>query len=192
MTPKEFDDQVQAQLNVVTMIISASSQNQETAEAAIAALDHMRRNIEQSVNALSRDVIKKVESAAETTATETAKLLQAKFAQADEQANAAALRYERAAQWLKLKLLMFVVLALTVIFGAAWLIISVVMPSPSELQERRQELAYLERKAIDLERRGVRLEWTTCNKALCFRTDKSKGDWNVGEGTYQVPFKARR
>lgn len=87
MTPKEFDDQIQTQLDVVTKILAASGQNQETAENSIAALDKMRTRIEISLEALKDSVTSKINSSADTTADKTAKLLQENFIEADKQAS---------------------------------------------------------------------------------------------------------
>lgn len=197
LTPRDFDQQIQVQLDVVTKILSASAENQDTAEAAMIALEQMRSNIERSLNLLTRDVRAKIDSSAEATATEAAKLLQQKFVTANQQAVSAAERYERAGHWLGVKIFMTLLLVLGGILGVAWLMITQILPTPGEIEARRAELANMELRATDLERRGARMEWGYCGasgKLLCFRTDESKLTWRSDDKTktYAVPFMRNR
>lgn len=116
-TPRDFDQQIQIQLDVVTEILAASVQNQVTVEAALVALKQMQRDIEHNLRTLTKDVRAKIESSADATATETAALLQEKFVKADQHASAAADRYEHAGQWLGLKLFMMLILVLGTVLG---------------------------------------------------------------------------
>lgn len=196
--PHDFDQQIQAQLNIVTKILAASAKNQDTAEAAMQALKSLEKNLQNGLNTHAKAVAKKIDDSADAIATEAAKLLREKFVTADDQAIAAAERYERAGRLLSLKVFMALLLFLGVILGGSWLVVSQVMPTPAELQARRNEVALLELQATNLERRGALLEWSTCGegkkKVLCFRTQGSDIYWNSNDKTqtYAIPYKGPR
>lgn len=189
MTPKEFDDQIQIQLDVVTKILAASGQSQEAAKAAISALDELRLKIAANLDALTQSVINKIDASAKEGATEAAKLLQQKFTQADEQAVLAAGRYERAARWLGFKIFIIVTCSAIATLGIALLIALRFIPAREEIDARRQALAAMESRALYLERQGVNLEWGTCGGSLCFRTIEKEGVWGSNDETWRRPYK---
>lgn len=190
MTPKEFDDQIQAQLDVVTKILAASEQSQETAKILIAALDKMRTQVEISLEALKNSVTSKINSSADTTATKTATLIQEKFIEADKQASLAAMRYERAAKWLGLKIIIILTSTIIAALGIAWIVIINYIPSLEEINLRRQELAAMEARALNLQRRGANLKWSTCSGEPCFRTNEgAEGPWGQNGETWRRAYK---
>lgn len=187
MTPREFDDQIQIQLNVVNKILAASEQSQEAAQASISALDKLRTRVEISLDTLRQSVTDKIDSSAKDNAVETAKLLQKNFNQADEQAELAAMRYERAARWLGLKIFIILTGAILMILGIAWIILINYIPSRDEINTRRQELAAMEYRARDLEKLGANLKLGTCGGSPCFRTyeEDKKGPWGSNGETWR-------
>ncbi|WP_095194367.1 hypothetical protein [Pseudomonas sp. Irchel 3A7] len=197
-TLHDFDQQIQAQLNIVTKILAASAKNQDTAEAAMQALTGLQQSLEDDLNTHAKAVANKIDNSADAIATEAAKLLQEKFVTANHQAVAAAERYERAGRMLSLKVFGAMVLFLGFILGAAWLMVTQVIPTPGELQARRNELASMELQAKNLERRGALLEWSTCGEGkeevLCFRTNTPDERWNSKDKTqtFAVPYKGPR
>ncbi|EKU29795.1 MULTISPECIES: hypothetical protein [Alcaligenes] len=191
MTPKEFDDQIQTQLDVVTKILIASGQNQEKAEAAISALDEMRTRIEARMGTLAQSVVHKIDGAATTHAVEAAKLLQQHFIKADEQAVLAADRYRRAARWLGLKIFCSLTILIFVILGAALLVVMSIIPTKEEIDTRRQEIAAMESRALELEKLGVNLIWSKCSGSLCFRTNEKEGAWGSNGETWRRPYERR-
>lgn len=78
---------------------------------------------------------------------------------------------------------MILILIVGMVLGVPWLMVTKVVPTQGELQARRNELAVLELRAADLEKRDVRLIWDRCGsgkeQALCFRT---KSEWNANKG----------
>lgn len=189
MTPKEFDDQTQTQLDVVTKILIASGQTQEKAEAAISALDEMRVRIETRMGTLAQSVVHKIDGAATTNAVEAAKLLQQHFIKADEQAVLAADRYTRAARWLGLKLFCGLTVLIFAILGVALIVAMNFIPTREEIDTRRQELAAMESRALELEQYGVNLMWSMCSGSPCLRTNEKEGAWGSNGETWRRPYK---
>lgn len=192
MTPKEFDDQIQIQLDIVTKILAASIQSQENAEAAISALDEMRTRVEARIGALAQSVVHKIDGAAKISAVEAAKLLQQHFIEADEQAVLAAARYERAAKWLGFKAFLFSAILILTVLGSVLITVMTFIPTREEIDARRQELAGMELRALELEKRGVNLMWSTCSGSLCFRTSEKEGPWGSNGETWRKPYPQKK
>lgn len=178
-------------------VLEATYTDAQSTRQAIQALSHTRALVERRLNELHREVTCSVEGAAETTAERTAELLREKFEQADQAADRAAQRYTRAATGLGWKLVALALLMQAAIFVGVWLLVQNTVPSFSEIEERRQEVAQLEKQVADLERRGGRLQLESCldgsrRSHLCFRTDEEKlAGVYQGKGdskTFRIPW----
>lgn len=161
------------------------------------ALKGLQKNLEQGLVTHANAVATKIDDSAEAIATEAARLLQKKFVTADDHAITAAERYEGAGRMLSLKVFAALFLFFGFMLGAAWLMVTQVIPTPGELQARRNELAVMELQATNLERRGALLEWGACGEGkktvLCFRTqvpDTYRSDDKTQ--TYAIPFRGPR
>lgn len=194
---KTYDEKIQAQAEILTSLLSAGIQNQDAADKAVAALDLLRTEVQRCVSAMAASVTSQISSLAEGTATEAARLLGQKFEHADQAADAAAKRYQMAGRWLGFKTFMVLFISLGMVGLATWLLASPLLPSYGELASRRAELADMEALAEELSRKGVHLEWTTCDRkfrssTMCFRSDgKTYTAEETGE-TYAVPYSMHR
>lgn len=194
---KTYDEKIRAQAEILTSLLSAGIQNQEAADKAVAALNLLRTELQRSVSAMTVSVTSQISSLAEGTATEAARLLGQKFEQANQAADAAARRYQKAGRWLGFKTFMVLFISLGMVGLATWLLASPLLPSYGELASRRAEIADMETIAEELARKGVHLEWTTCNRSfrsstMCFRSDGETYTAKETGETYAVPYSARR
>jgi len=90
---------------------------------------------------------------------------------------------------LGLKMFFVVISTIFTILGIVWLIAVNLVPTREEIDTRRQELAVMESRALDLERRGVNLVWSVCSGSPCFRTNETEGAWGSGGETWRRPYK---
>lgn len=100
------------------------------------------------------------------------------------------MRYERAAKWLGLKIFIILTSVIIAVRGIAWIVIINYIPSLDEINLRRQELAAMEARALDLESRGANLKWGTCSGEPCFRTNEgAEGPWGKNGETWRRAYK---
>lgn len=185
-----YDEKIRTQAEMLTSLLSAGLETQEAADAAVSALNMLREEVQKQTSFIRKDL----SSLAEATATEAAKLLVKKFAQANNAADAAAERYEKAGLLLGLKTFAALVVSLTIVGTVAWFLASPLLPSREEIAFRRTQIAEMDVRAAALAKKGVHLDWTECQTGLlkktrpCFRTD---GEVYSVEGTdrhYAIPY----
>lgn len=215
LSQRTHEQTIEELLDAAGKVLEATYEDEQRARQAIASLERLRTTVEEKVGALSRDTLKLIEGASDATATQAAKLLQEKFVEADVAAERARARYVGAAQGLGWRLFGLAVLMQLLIFVGVSGIVARTLPSQGEISARRQMLEQLaqqisgeqsqiaeldlqiktkQRKVNDLDRRGARVEWTTCNDSeqsrLCFRADEQAGEFKSGDGNkaYRVPW----
>jgi predicted nucleic acid-binding Zn-ribbon protein len=215
MTRPPYDEAFQSLFDAANRILEATERDEATARSAICALEQTRQRVEAQLGAISSKVTGAIEQSAGTTATETARLLQERFLDADDAAERAKDRYEQAAKWLGWKTCGFAVLLQMAIIGGVWLLVTQTIPSQAELDTRRASIEQLEeqasalrvqktdlehqvtvlnRKVVVLERRGGGLQLSTCSSTdeqdhVCFRTneDDQALPYVVAGKTYRIP-----
>jgi len=192
-----YDKTIRAQVEIIASLLAASTQNNNDAKKAVAALENLRIRLTEDVSAMSDNVQATVAQAADGTATKAAELLQKKFTQADAAADAAAHRYLQAARWLGIKTFLVLLACLGAMVLGGWLIAAPLLPTFEELQKRRDEIAGLTALAQGLEKKGVNLEWTYCegrnkSKVMCFRTDGQTYTDHESGATYASPYRTKR
>lgn len=213
--PRTHEQTIEGLLDAAGKVLEATYEDEQRTRQAITSLERLRATVEEKIGALSRDTVKVIEGASDTTATQAARLLQEKFVEADVAAERARARYVRATQGLAWRLFGLAVLMQLLIFAGVWVIVARTLPSRDEISGRRQVLDQLaqqvsseqtqlaeldrqiktkQRKVSDLDRRGARVEWTTCTDSeqvshLCFRADEEVGGIpsRDGDKTYRVP-----
>lgn len=196
MTPNEYqayDEKIRIQAEMLTSLISAGLQTQDTADKAVSALEELKKEVEKQIYSAK----KSLSTLAESTATETAKLLADKFIKANEAARDAAEQYEKAGRLLGLKTFLTLLGSLSIICTAAWLIAGPLLPSYEEMRFRRNQIAEMESRAEFLAKKGVNLTWEECNtgpisKSLCFRSDGKIYSEEGSDRRYSVPFGSQR
>ncbi|POD68881.1 hypothetical protein BKM17_26455 [Pseudomonas syringae group genomosp. 3] len=188
-----YDEKIRTQAEMLTSLLSAGLETQEAADAAVSALNKLREEVQKQTSSIRKDL----SSLADATATEAAKLLVKKLAQANDAVDAAAERYEKAGRLLGVKTFAALVVSLTIGCTVAWYLVSPLLPSREEIAFRRTQIAEMDVRAAALARKGVHLEWTGCQTGLlkktkpCFRTD---GEVYSIEGTdrhYALPYNAQ-
>lgn len=186
-----YDSKIRAQAEVLTLLLSAGLQTQDDADKAVAALKKLQTEVVGQISSARKDLA----LTASETATKAAALLSEKFDQANIAADQAAKQYKSAGRMLGLKTFAVLVVSLTAICAIAWFLVSPLLPSQAELGFRRAQIAEMEAKASTLTRKGVNLEWSTCEtgrlKRLkpCFRTDGSNyGPQDGSDRHYAVPY----
>lgn len=183
-----YDEKIREQVEILNSLLSAGIKTEEAADAAVAALDTLRLEVLDSISTATKNI----SSLADKTATEAARLLGEKFEQANQAADSAAEQYRKAGRWLGLKTFTVLFVSLGIVGFVAWLLVSPLLPSYEELSSRRAEIADMEARADELARRGVHLEWETCDRKMCFKTDGAKfTDKRTGD-TFAVPYSPRR
>ncbi|MGE4408770.1 hypothetical protein, partial [Pseudomonas sp.] len=131
---------------------------------------------------------------ADETATKAAALLSEKFVQANKAADQAARQYKSAARMLGLKTFALLFAFLAAIGAIAWILVGPLLPSYAELTLRRSQIAEMETKAAELERKGVKLEWGTCTVGAlksdkpCIRSDGEIYGPDDRSISYAVPY----
>lgn len=192
-----YDKAIRAQVEIVASLLNVSTQNNNDTKKAVAALENLRLRLTQDVSTMTGNVQATVAQAADSTATKAAELLQKNFAQANAAADAAARRYLQAGRWLGIKTFLVLLACLAAILVGGWLMAAPLLPTFEELQKRRDEIASLTALAEDLEKKGVKLEWTHCSdrnktKVMCFRTDGQTYTAPKSGATYASPYRAER
>lgn len=164
-------------------------ETQDAIDKAVITLEGLENEVRKQASLARNDL----STLAEKTATKAAELLTSKFSLADDAANAAAGRYEKAARMLGFKTFAVIFLFLTFCCAAAWFWVCPLLPSRDELDFRRAQLVEMEKTAAMLEKKGVNVEWTDCRVGTlkrtktCFRV----GEILTEEGTgysYAVPY----
>jgi hypothetical protein len=188
---KDFDEQIRKQLDVVTVLLASGKRNQESSQQALIALNNLRSQVVSELTSMREDVTKQITEAGEITAKEAARLLQAKFIDADQQAVAAAARYRNAGRWLSIKVFAVITLVLVIACIAAWLILAPMLPTAADMQKRRDEIVSMEAHVAALKKRGASLQWGTCGETgeWCFRTDG--GAYGSQGDTYAIPYRKK-
>lgn len=212
MTVRDAD--LQSLFDTANKALEAVYEDERNARKAIAALEQLHVSVAARLNELSRNVTSSIEASASKTAKEAAALLTQKFTEADSSADKAAKRYQRAANWAGWKLIVFALFLQVALAGGGWFFVLKTMPPQTEIEERRalvgqlseqaaqrrQEVAELEaqlaqqrRKLADIDKRGARIEWSTCQDSeqrnrLCFRTDEREQPGQESERTYRIPW----
>ena len=187
-----YDEKIRAQAEVLTSLLSAGLHTQDEADKAVAALRKLQAEVVGQITSARKDL----SLIADETATKAAALLSEKFVQANKAADQAARQYKSAARTLGLKTFAVLVVSLVAIGVTAWLLVGPLLPSQAELAFRRAQIAEMETKAAELERRGVNLEWATCEVGIlkrlkpCFRSDGEIYGPDVRSNFYAVPHSA--
>ncbi|GAB3555223.1 hypothetical protein GCM10027343_43790 [Noviherbaspirillum agri] len=211
-----YEQSVEALLDAAGKVLEATYEDEQKVRQAIASLERLRSSVELKVDILSRETVKAIADSADTTANKAAGLLQEKFVEADAAAGRARDRYVRATHSLGWRLFGLAALLQGLIFAGGWLIVQRTIPSQAEIMARQQVLQQLaqqmvdqqgqmaeldrqikakQRKVTELDRRGAKVEWTTCadseqNTHLCFRTDEHAAAFQSADGgkTYRAPW----
>jgi|GEM_PF-6228593 len=187
-----YDEKIRGQAEVLTSLLTAGLRTKEDVEKAVVALREFQIEIEGQITSARQDL----SGIAEETATQAAALLSDKFVQANEAADHAAKQYQSAARMLGLKTFAVLVVSLVAIGATIWLLVGPLLPSQAELAFRRAQIAEMETKAAKLERRGVNLEWGTCEVGIlkrlkpCFRSDGKIYGPDAQSNFYAVPHSA--
>jgi hypothetical protein len=197
MTAREYqtyDEKIRAQAEMLTSLLSAGLQTQETSDKSVLALSKLQQEVQRQISFARNDL----STLAAATAAEAAKLLTEKFDLANEAAETAAKRYEKAGRLLGLKTFAALVGSLAVICTAAWFLASPLLPSHEEIEFRRAQIAEMEARAAVLAKKGVNLEWIDCTTGLlkrttpCFRSDGERYSVDGTDRYYAVPYNSRR
>lgn len=187
-----YDEKIRGQAEVLTSLLTAGLRTKEDVEKAVVALREFQTEVEGQITSARQDL----SGIAEKTATQAAALLSDKFVQANKAADNAAKQYKSAARMLGLKTFSVLVVSLVTIGATAWLLVGPLLPSQAELMFRRAQIAEMETKAAKLERKGVNLEWGTCEVGIlkrekpCFRSDGKIYGPDVRSNFYAVPHSA--
>lgn len=186
-----YDEKIRAQAEVLTSLLSAGLQTQEDADKAVAALKKLQVEVVGQISSATQDL----SLIANKTATKAAALLCEKFDQADKAAERATTHYKKAGRMLCLKTFAVLVVSLVAICATAWFLVSPLLPSQAELAFRRTQISEMEAKASMLARKGVNLEWSSCDTGTlkrskpCFRSDGDTYTAQDGSGRhYAVPY----
>lgn len=189
-----YDEKIRGQAEVLTSLLAAGLQTKEDVEKAVVALRRFQLVVEGQITSARKDL----SLIADETASKAAALLSEKFDQANKAADHAARQYKSAARMLGLKTFAVLVVSLVAIGAIVWLLAGPMLPSQAELAFRRTQIAEMETKAAELERRGVNLEWIDCPSGVldrmkpCFRTDGVTYEAKDGSGrTYAIPHGVR-
>jgi len=184
-----YDEKIRGQAEVLTSLLTAGLRTKQDVEKAVVALGEFQTVVEGQITSARQDL----SLIADKTATQAAALLSDKFVQANKAADHATKQYKSAARMLGLKTFAILVVSLAAIAVTAWLLVSPLLPSQAELAFRRGQIAEMETKAAELERRGVNLEWGTCEVGIlkrhkpCFRSDGKVYGPDVRSNFYAVP-----
>ncbi|KVR67892.1 MULTISPECIES: hypothetical protein [Burkholderia cepacia complex] len=200
---------VESLLDAAGKVLEATYEDEGRARRAIESLEKLSVKVENKLNSLADSVVSQIDSSAGKTAETAAKLLQDKFVEADTAAEQARDRYDQAAQRLGWRLFGLAVLLQLLIFAGVWLIVRQTFPSQEEINTRQeilrqqaqqisdldQQIKTKQHKVNDLDRRGAKVEWTTCHdddgqSHLCFRVDGQTGDFGPSDRTkiYRIPL----
>lgn len=211
-----YDVQLQALLDAAGKVLEATYEDEAAAREAIAELRNTRQRVENRLTDVSQQVTQTVEQSAERTATAAATLLKKKFEAADTAADKARQRYEKSARGLWWKVAgLTLILQVAILFGL-WLIVQRTLPSQAEIDARRatlerldadasglrrqkadlqRQVATMNKKVRDLEKRGGALQFSTCQDAdqqthYCFRTNEESMSEPFGSNgeTYRIPW----
>lgn len=187
-----YDEKIRRQAEVLTSLLTAGLRTKQDVEKAVVALREFQIEVEGQITSARQDL----SGIAEETATQAAALLSDKFVQANKAADHAAKQYQSAARMLGLKTFAVLVVSLVAIGATTWLLVDPLLPSQAELALRSAQIAEMETKAAKLERRGVNLEWGTCEVGIlkrlkpCFRSDGKIYGPDAQSNFYAVPHSA--
>lgn len=193
MKPPADERALQQQFDALSQVVEAAYSQQETAAVAVAGLERTRWHFERDAAGLPPQLRQAVHEAMSEATAAMLSVLRESHAAADN-AVAEARRHETAARslwWKNVLLLSFAQIAL--LFGT-WMFVRLTIPPADEIQAHRDELAQLQQNLAVLERRGARLQFTTCldqkeRAHRCVRLHDSLGqlEYRYDGGSYRIP-----
>jgi hypothetical protein len=173
-------------------LMAAAEEQQRLIDDLIAQLNKQRLALEAAVEkqvgyipALGMRVGDAAAKAVDESLGKAPKAAAAAYTQAADALNNAAKDVREASGWIGWKLAGLLLGIGATAFGALYLAALVMLPSLGELQARRADAERLQVRVEELEKRGGRIEYSTCGKAkrLCIKVDKS----TTYQDNYMIP-----
>jgi hypothetical protein len=140
----------------------AAQEQQRAAQTAVAGVTVATKALNDTARSLKGQLTDELRQAMEGAAANAARLLTERFAEANRQAERAALTYKSAASWTTFKVFLFTVVIGVLIVGAGMLVILHSVPSAEEMDKLRAEKAQLVSTIAALEKRGGRAVVSRC------------------------------
>lgn len=141
---------------------AAAQEQQRTAQAAVTGVNAATKALNDTARSLKGQLTDELRHAMDGAAANAARLLTEKFAEANNQAQRAALTYKSAASWTTFKVFLFTVVIGALAVGAGVLILLRSVPNAEEIEALRAEKAQLVRTISTLEKRGGRAVVSRC------------------------------
>ncbi len=180
------DHDVQLFFDAANTLLKAARNDGEKSREATAILASFINTVDTRLRRLENDVSHRISESADATADRAAELLSVKFREADEAAQKAAKLYQDAEKKLNSQSWLYFFGAQLVFVLLVSVLVVVLVPSLDEIQQRRTELSWLNKQPD-----GSQLQWHTCGKEYCLRTDErgNKGVMAKDGSTWRVPWK---
>lgn len=171
-------------------LLEAAIRDQKAIREAAQGLRETEKTVRESIHRIPGQVAREVDASLQRAIDTVANQLMARFEEANANAELASAAYQASAKFsfwrLVLPVLGLTAFGATAIFLAAWMI----MPSTSEIQEKRAEVDRLEQRLSSLEQQGARADYTQCivserpkRLRLCVKLDTGiNGTW----GEYRI------
>ena len=166
------DHDVRLFFEAANTLLNAARNDGKRSREATAMLASFSSKVDDRLLELEADVTRVIRDSAQITANRTAELLSKKFREADTAAEKAAKLYQEAERKFNARSwFYFAGTQLAFVLLVSVLVIALV-PSMEEIQQRRAELAYLD-KQLEV----GKLQWSTCGdkKEQCLRMDEREG-----------------
>ena len=193
MSVRQYQKELELLFDAAGRILEATNNDQQTTQNLIKELRALRTVLERDIRTLSANTISTIERSAETTAHRAAELLAEKFAAADNAAEMAAYRYEQAAKQFNWRFLGASLIFTSVLFAGALTLVLQYLSSKSAIDQRRNELVFLEDRLAQLEKQGIRAQFRQCSDSegriyLCVQTDEEviETAFSDGKKTYRI------
>ncbi|NHB89826.1 hypothetical protein [Photorhabdus tasmaniensis] len=182
------DHDVQLFFETANTLLKAAKSDGEKSREATAILASFTNKIDTRLRKLENDVTRSISESTEITANRAAELLSVKFREADKAAEKAAKLYLDAEKKLNSRSWLYFAGAQLAFVLLMSVLMKVLVPSMDEIQQRRADLANLERQ-LEV---GT-FHWSTCGekKEKCLRTDERDGKvWKGDDGSiWRIPWK---
>lgn len=166
------DHDVRLFFEAANTLLNAVRNDGTRSREATAILTSFINKVDARLRNLEYEVTHSINGSAQITANRTAELLSKKFREADTAAEKAAKLYQEAERKLNVRSWFFFAGAQLAFVLLVSVLVIALVPSMEEIQQRRAELAYLD-KQLDI----GKLQWSTCGdkKEKCLRMDEREG-----------------
>lgn len=191
---KAMNKQLQDSFDALAILMNSQTQSQEDIKNAVKKSMQLHQTIEHTVRQFTQDVPNTIKGAAEASANIVSTKVIGDLQGLDKKAQQTANTLDDAAQNLGWKIVIVGFSVIAFCFMMMLIFVISYIPTFDEVENRRAELAYLERSIQDLEAKGARAFIIDCpvnnNKSLpCIRTDERKNlnPWKTNDGnTYRL------